>query len=194
MATSAAAIDALLAGQMAAYNKQLENEKRIYDRSVEKLGAAQDAAMQEAYLASREAQRQLPQALAAQGMHGGLTESSMVDLANNYQNSRNNVATTYADNLADVELDYMGRVSEIEGLIAQAQAEANAARIDAMLNSYGGGYRTKEEPLVNNLEGFSPSRYLYEEIVRGQDYMGTPYTQRRKWDPNYSMSYEYHGK
>ena len=175
MATTVEAINALLAGQQEAYNKQLENEKRIYDQSVERLNAARDSAMQEAYLASREAQRQLPQALAARGMHGGLTESSLVDLANNYQRSRNSLSRTYADNLADLELDYAGKVSNIEGLIAQAKAEAEAARIDAMAAqmAYGGGYSSSgtssTDPNANNpYRNYSYSRKLYEDSIAQQ--------------------------
>ena len=82
--------------------------------------------MQELYIINEQNKRTLPQQLAAQGMHGGLTESSMVDLANAYQKSRNQQNQTYQDALADLSLDYNKNRNTINAQIAAAQAQAQA--------------------------------------------------------------------
>src|SRR5699024_6022568 len=65
----------------------------------------------------------LPQAMAAAGQSGGMTQSALLDLYTNYERSRN-----------DIELDRNNQLAEIENTAAQAEAEGNIQKAQAALD------------------------------------------------------------
>ena len=129
MVSTIGAVDQLLSGQLGAYDEQMQQAKEARNRQEQVMSENRGRAMQEAYILNRQLGNRLPQQLATQGMHGGLTETSTVDLANQYQNARNTAGQNYQNNLANVDLELFNTESNIRAQIAKAKAEAEAQRI-----------------------------------------------------------------
>ena len=83
--------------------------------------------VQQAYVQKMQAQRDLPQVLAAQGYNGGLTESSNIALNNQYGNAYNEYKRAYDKNLNSLD-------NQIAGIKANARSQIAALR--AARNSY----------------------------------------------------------
>lgn len=126
MATNEQVIQAQLAATTAPYEAQLSNLRAEYNASREKQARENAKKLNELYIMSEQNKRTLPQQLAVQGMNGGLTESSMVNLANTYMNNRNAQNQAYQDTLADLTLAYNQNVNDINAKIAAARAQADA--------------------------------------------------------------------
>lgn len=104
----------------------------------QKLSKAKEQAMQAAYWNRLQAQRDLPKALASQGIRGGLTETAYGDLLGTYENSRNAATDSYNNQIANLRNDYNEKVAGINSafetnkgnLYQQRRAEAyNMAQI-----------------------------------------------------------------
>jgi len=155
----------------AAYEKSMSNLNAAYDNTYAALernlnstlgrldeqykfneGRAQNDAnksLREAYINYMMNKKNLNQGLSALGMSGGATESSMAKLFNNYGNSRNNINTTLADNLAMLLNELSNNKSQAEQLYDQQDAEArlnyaaqanalNSALMNAQISNYSG--------------------------------------------------------
>ena len=148
MATNEAVIQAQLAATTAPYEAQLRNLQLDYEASQKKQAQENAKRLQELYLSHEQNKRTLPQQLAAQGMNGGLTESSIINLANTYQNNRNSQTQTYQDMLANLSLDYNKNRNSVNAQIAaaQAQAQAQMAALAASRRSGGGGGGSTRKP------------------------------------------------
>ena len=72
--------------------------------------------LREAYVNYMLNKKNLAQGLSAMGISGGATESSMANMFNNYGNSRNNINTTAAQNIAKLLNEYQGNVSNANQL------------------------------------------------------------------------------
>ena len=80
-------------------------QKQLYQsHDYSKGNVEQDAAksLQEAYLNKMLSQKNFGQVMSAQGLGGGMAESSLAKLENNYGNSRNNINTTTNRNISDL--------------------------------------------------------------------------------------------
>lgn len=75
------------------YQSALEQLQAGYDSGARGVNANADNAQQQAYINAMMAQRDMPQALAAQGITGGASESTLADMRNSYGNSRNQIDT-----------------------------------------------------------------------------------------------------
>ncbi len=105
-------------------DSQLDSLLEAYNFGKGQVNQDADRSLQEAYLARMQAQRTLPQLLSAQGITGGLSETTAAGLLNNYGNSRNNIETGRAQNLASLLNTYQTGKAEAEReyntLLAQA--------------------------------------------------------------------------
>ena len=145
-------LDESLAARQAAYDNtqklyaqnrdsQLDSLLEAYNFGKGQVNQDADRSLQEAYLARMQAQRTLPQLLSAQGITGGLSETTAAGLLNNYGNSRNNIETGRAQNLASLLNTYQTGKSEAEReyntLLAQAydQLQQNIAADRKAYNS-----------------------------------------------------------
>ena len=106
----------LIDAQISAILSQLNSGKQTINQM------AGDAARQ-AYINMKTTENALPQAMAAAGQSGGLTQSALLDLYTNYERSRN-----------DIELDRNNQLAEIENTAAQAEAEGNIQKAQAALD------------------------------------------------------------
>lgn len=97
--------------------------------------------MRQAYINSMLQKKDLGQRMAAQGLSGGATETTMAGLNNNYSNARNNIDTTRQRSLSDLEQTYQSNVAEAQRQynsavqqLAMQRAEAEQAARNAYLN------------------------------------------------------------
>jgi len=99
--------------------------------------SADDNARQ-AYIASMQSKKVLPQQLASQGINGGATESAMLGLSTNYENNLNNINTNRQNSLLDIDnavldLKNSGDLNTVEQTLANNQAALSAYQ--SMLNN-----------------------------------------------------------
>ena len=108
-------------------------------------GQAQDDAnksLREAYVNYMLNKRNMNQNLSAMGVSGGASESSLANMYNSYGNSRNNINTTLADNLAALLNAYQNNVAGVEQAYNSQFADAR--------NNYMSQLNALESALANN--------------------------------------------
>ena len=114
------------------YMNTLQNQ---YNYSADKLKAERDAAMRENWILQQQAEANLPERLAAGGINGGATETSLAALRAQYQGNRNDIQSGYMDNLGELEQERAIGTAEaeksynerwLEYLLSLAEAEKTA--------------------------------------------------------------------
>lgn len=150
-------INSMMAAYQQAYEAQLaaiREAQAAQERARrEALGYAQssvnqnsDEALRQAYIQSRMAQRDMPQQLAAQGISGGLSESTAASLQNQYGENRNELemarqqalaqlASEYAAGAATDASTYNTQIANILGQQAQQNAALQQWGYEQMLNA-----------------------------------------------------------
>ena len=81
----------------------LANLQTDYDSSRDAINRDATEAAREAYINRMMSQRNLAQNMAAQGLSGGASETTLAGLENNYGNARNQIAATANENLGSLE-------------------------------------------------------------------------------------------
>ena len=81
----------------------LQNLQTDYNASRDAINRDATNAAREAYINRMMSQRNLAQNMAAQGLSGGASETTLAGLENAYGNARNQIATTANENLGDLE-------------------------------------------------------------------------------------------
>lgn len=123
---------------------------------------------QEAYIQNMLAKRDLPQQLAAQGMTGGLSESSQLALEASYGNQANAARRDYDNNIYDLET----QIGNVRSAQADAVAEARAG-YNEMLSSARSSY-------LSNLAQLQLQKQLYaDEQKQYQDALDW---QQKQWE------------
>ncbi|MFQ7646721.1 MAG: hypothetical protein ACLRK4_20630 [Ruthenibacterium lactatiformans] len=82
------------------YNDALAQLQASYDSGARGVNRNADSAQQQAYINYMMSKRDLPQALAAQGLTGGMSESALAGMYNSYGNNRNTIDRGRNDSLA----------------------------------------------------------------------------------------------
>lgn len=113
--------DSLRNNLNSALGRMEENYK--YGQGIQRDDA--NKSLQQAYINYMMNRRNLAQNLAAAGISGGATESSLANMYNNYGNSRNNINTTLAQNLRDLQNTYQNNVANANQAYNSQWAEAN---------------------------------------------------------------------
>lgn len=90
--------------------KQLNN---AYNNSLGKINANATDAFRQAYVNRVLSEKNLSQKLAAMGMSGGASESTMAGLFNNYGNARNGIQRTLDTNRNDLEMNYSNNLNDL---------------------------------------------------------------------------------
>jgi len=112
------------AALQAGYNQAEESYGRIKDSGVNQIGRAynnslnklnRDAtdAFRQAYVNKMIGEKNLQQRLAALGISGGLSESSLAGLTNSYDKARSNVQNTLDTNIGDLEQNYQSNLTSL---------------------------------------------------------------------------------
>lgn len=95
------------------YNRGVDQLGRSYDNSRGKINTEATDAFREAYVNRMLSEKNLGQRLAAMGMSGGASESTLAGLINNYGNARNGIQKTLDTNLGDLEMNYQGNLADL---------------------------------------------------------------------------------
>lgn len=92
-------------GQMLKNNLDytLKNLQTDYGASRDSVNRDANKSLQEAYINKMLSSKNLAQNMAAQGLSGGASETTMAGMANNYGNARNNIQTVQNENLGNLE-------------------------------------------------------------------------------------------
>lgn len=140
-------IDELLARISAAYDNAASLLKGNYDsqvgvlnkakkKSTKELNVDSEQALREAYVTKMQNQRDLNQRLAAMGLNGGATETTMARLANQYGNSRTDVNNTRNRSLAGINQTYAEQLAAALQAYNSAMANLEMQRLNAELSLY----------------------------------------------------------
>lgn len=105
-----------------AYRVGLEQQKKNLDYSTGQVNNAADRALQEAYINKMMTLKNLPQTLSAQGLNGGVAESTTAGLYNNYGNARNEIETERLDQIGALQQAYNNNVAQLEAQRASGAA------------------------------------------------------------------------
>ena len=108
-------------------NKYSKNLQEQYDYSAQKLKNERDAALRENWILQQQAEAALPEQMAASGLNGGASETSLAALRARYQGDRNNIRGNYMDNLGDLS-------QQAQSERAEAERSYNERWLDYLLN------------------------------------------------------------
>lgn len=111
-----------LANNLSEARNQLQGS---YDRSKSSINQDAEGSLRQAYINHMLSQKNLGQQMSALGLSGGATETTLANMLNNYGNARNNINTTAANNLANLEGKYNDSVSQAQQAYNSAVANAN---------------------------------------------------------------------
>lgn len=84
-------------------NTKLENLTKEGEAQTQKLTQIKEKAQKQAYISRMNAQRDLPSALAAQGIGGGASESVYAELLKNYENVRMEADNIFLTGVGELE-------------------------------------------------------------------------------------------
>lgn len=101
---------------------QLQNS---YNQSRTNINNDAESSLRQAYINHMLSQKNLGQQMSALGLSGGATETTLAGMLNNYGNARNNIDTTAANNLANLEGKYNDSISQAQQAYNSAVANAN---------------------------------------------------------------------
>ena len=101
---------------------QLENQ---YNRSKQNIIDDATASLRQAYINKMMSEKNLGQQMAALGLTGGATETTLANMLNKYGNARNEINTTQNKNLANLEGNYSDNLAQAMQAYNSAVASAN---------------------------------------------------------------------
>ena len=83
-------------------NRYSERVRENFDLAAEKLRRERDDALRENWILQQRAKAALPEQMAAAGINGGASESTLANLEAQYQGNRNDIRKDYAENLEEL--------------------------------------------------------------------------------------------
>lgn len=83
-------------------NKYAQNLQNQYDYSAQKLKEERDEALRENWILQQQEEAALPEQMAAAGINGGASETTLADLKARYQGNRNDIRKGYINNLGEL--------------------------------------------------------------------------------------------
>lgn len=134
MAQLQAAQEAQRQAREAAYQKAAAQQKENYNFSVGQVNDATAEALREAYVNKMLQQRSLNQALTAQGLTGGASETTTASMLNNYENSRNSLERERQKQQANLLNTYQNNMAQLEAQRASGEAATLSAYQAALAN------------------------------------------------------------
>lgn len=114
-------------------NKYSAKVKENFDLAAKKLREERDNALRENWILQQRAEAALPEQMAASGINGGASESSLANLRAQYQGNRNDIQSGFSDNLGEIAKQKIEEESNVQKeynekwlqyLLSIAQAEA----------------------------------------------------------------------
>lgn len=144
------------------YNSGVDQLGRSYDNSRGKINSEATDAFRQAYVNRMLSEKNLGQRMAAMGMSGGASESTLAGLINNYGNARSGIQRTLDSNLGDLEMKYQGNLADLYSAYQQNMANIAAQRASQLSNlemqlanlnaNMGGDYYSAMLSNIGNLQ------------------------------------------
>lgn len=95
-------------------NKYSQKARAEFENKAQKLRQERDAALRENWILQQKAEAALPEQMAAAGINGGASESTLANLRAQYQGNRNDIRSGYMDNLGDLSVEQSAQQAEAE--------------------------------------------------------------------------------
>ncbi|BDF57926.1 hypothetical protein CE91St36_07430 [Christensenellaceae bacterium] len=114
-------------------NAQAEEQKALEaqrDNQEKKLQATRQSSQQDAYVSKRMAEKNMPQLLAAQGITGGMAETTASNVFNNYLKAKTAADSTYSTANSDLMSNYMTNSASLKTKYNQLLGEARQKQRD----------------------------------------------------------------
>lgn len=109
------------------------------------INADAENAMKQAYINNMLSRKSLQQAMTAQGLNGGATETTRASMENNYGNARNNIDRTRNKNLADLLMQYENNLAGL-----RQQLNSGLSDLDERRMSYAMQINDKLQSQLDN--------------------------------------------
>ena len=95
-------------------NQYSERLRGQYDYAADKMKAERDEALRENWILQQQAEAALPEQMAARGITGGATETSLANLIAKYQGNRNDIRGNYMTEMGDLAQSHNEKQAEAE--------------------------------------------------------------------------------
>lgn len=132
-------------------DETLTGLQRDYDYSAGQVNDSAARAMQEAYVNRMKTERDLPQQLAALGLSGGASESTLAGVKNEYGNARNNIDVGRGESLASLLNTLNGNQSAAQQAYNAQLANDSTAKTQQQI--------ALEQALANGVSDILTSKY-----------------------------------
>ena len=83
-------------------NRYAEKVREQYESEAKKLREERDTALRENWILQQQAEANLPEKLAAEGINGGATETEISKIRAEYQGNRNDIREDYSEELSEI--------------------------------------------------------------------------------------------
>lgn len=114
------------------YNRGMGALNDSYKAQQDKLGKQANDSLRDAYVNRMMAEKALPQKLAALGISGGASETSLSDIVNRENTARANINRGWNDNLADLAANYSTNANNLFNAYQQQMANLANNRASAL--------------------------------------------------------------
>ena len=95
-------------------NKYSAKIREQFESSAQKLRKERDDALRENWILQQQAEAALPEQMAAAGINGGISETTLSNLRAKYQGNRNEIQNGYMDDIGDLAEKKLENQSEAE--------------------------------------------------------------------------------
>jgi hypothetical protein len=106
--------------------------KSSYDASKNDIDSDAEASLREAYINNMLNRRNLQQALTAQGLNGGASETTQASMLNNYGSARNEIETQQSKNLSDLLKTYNDNLSAAQNAWSNQMASLELQKMQQL--------------------------------------------------------------
>lgn len=145
-----------------AYRVAAEQQRKNLDYSTGQVNNAADKALQEAYINKMMTLKKLPQTLSAQGLNGGVAESTTAGLYNNYGNARNEIETERLDQIGALQQAYNNNMAQLEAQRATGAA-ASLSELAPVLTQLAANNPTELVSMQQGTANTTGGRLVWDE-------------------------------
>lgn len=154
------------------YDSNLQNTrntlKASYDASKSDINSDAEASLREAYINNMLNRKNLNQALTAQGLNGGASESTQASMLNNYGNARNTIETQEAKNLADLLRTYNDNLSSAQNAWSSQMASLELQKM-AQLQQAENALNNMQTASLGNISTDSSYLTALQSLMKAQN-------------------------
>ena len=95
-------------------NKYSEKVRANYENAAKKLREERDSTLRENWILQQQAEAALPEQMAAAGINGGASETTLANLRARYQGDRNDIQKGFSDDLGELAFEHGRQQAENE--------------------------------------------------------------------------------